>query len=241
LGGKLGMTAVLHTWGQTLSQHVHLHCLIPGGVLTENQKWCAARSTYLFPVRALSRYFRGKMVGALRQCATAGKLHRITRADDIDNLLGQLMKKDWVIYSKPCLNRTETVIRYLARYTHKIAISDQRIIGTEDDQVHFRYKDYRDNQTKVMTLPSDEFIRRFLMHILPNGFMRIRHYGLLANRCRKAALEKIRKILAQPAKVEEKPKTGEVGDYPCPKCHKGHLVAIWQINPVWPFPALAPG
>ncbi|HHJ19414.1 MAG TPA: IS91 family transposase [Gammaproteobacteria bacterium] len=241
LGGKLGMTAVLHTWGQNLSQHVHLHCLVPGGVLTENQEWHSARSTYLFPVRALSRHFRGKMVSALRECATAGKLDRITRADEIDKLLDQLMKKDWVVYSKPCINHTETIIRYLARYSHKIAISDTRIIGMKDDQVHVQYQDYRDDQSKVMTLDTEEFIRRFLLHVLPNGFMRIRHYGLLANRCRKASLERIRKILAQPAKAEEHPKADEAGDYPCPKCHKGHLVAIWRINPVWPLPARGPG
>lgn len=241
LGGKLGMTAVLHTWGQNLSQHVHLHCLVPGGALTENQEWHAARSTYLFPVRALSRHFRGKMVSSLRECATAGKLSRITRADEIDDILDQLMKKEWVIYSKSCINRTQTMISYLARYSHKIAISDQRIIGMEDNQVHFHYKDYRDDQAKTMKLDHEEFIRRFLMHVLPNGFMRIRHYGLLANRCRKASLEMIRQILAQPAKAEEVQNRDEPVDYPCPKCHKGHLIATRLINPVWSYPAIAPG
>jgi len=241
LGGKLGMTAVLHTWGQNLSQHVHLHCLIPGGVLTNNQQWHAARSTYLFPVRALSRHFRGRMVRALRDCATAGQLKRITRADEIDQRLNQLMKKDWVVYSKPCVHHTGTVIRYLARYSHKIAISDQRITGLTDDQVRFRYRDYREDQAKVMTLRVDEFIRRYLLHVLPKGFMRIRHYGLLANRCRKASLERIRKILAQPAKREEPPKTEEARPYPCPHCHRGHLIPIHELAPVGPTAPLAPG
>ncbi|MCU7840241.1 MAG: IS91 family transposase [Candidatus Thiodiazotropha sp. (ex Troendleina suluensis)] len=241
LGGKLGMTAVLHTWGQNLSQHVHLHCLVPGGVLTERQQWQAARSTYLFPVRALTHHFRGKMVSRLRKCATAGKLNRITRADEIDNLLNQLMKKAWVVYSKPCINRTQTVIRYLARYSHKIAISDQRIIGIEADQVHFRYKDYRDDQSKTMKLHYGEFIRRFLMHVLPKGLMRIRHYGLLANRCRKDSLDRIRKILARPATVIEKQKPDELTEYPCPKCHRGHLVPTRLLNPVWQPVLLTPG
>ena len=176
LNGKLGMTAVLHTWGQNLGQHVHLHCLVPGGVLTAQQQWHAARSTYLFPVRALSRYFRGKMVSDLRHSINSGKLKRITHTDEIDNKLNQLMKTDWVIYAKPCINHSHSIIRYLARYTHKIAISDQRIIEVTVDQVRFNYKDYRDNQSKTMQLSGNEFIRRYLLHILPKGFMRIRHY-----------------------------------------------------------------
>ena len=241
LGGQLGMTAVLHTWGQTLSRHVHLHCLVPGGVLTANAEWQAARSPYLFPIQALSRHFRGKMVSALRECRQAGKLNRITRANEIDQVLDELMHKEWVVYSKHCINRTETVIRYLGRYSHKIAISDPRIIGIEEDHLHFRYKDYRDGQTKVMKLDCGEFIRRFLMHILPKGFMRIRHYGLLANRCRKAAGEKIRRYLSQPPKAEESADARAETHYPYPKCRQGHLVAIHRLDPVWPFPALAPG
>lgn len=242
LGGKLGMTAVLHTWGQNLSQHVHLHCLVPGGALTEQEEWHAVRGSYLFPVRALSRHFRGKMVSCLRESATAGKLHRITRTDEINKMLDQLMAKEWVVYSKPCINHAESVIRYLARYSHKTAISDQRLIGMEGGQMHFRYKDYRDGQSKTMKLHYDEFIRRFLMHVLPNGFMRIRHYGLLANRCRKASLERIRKILACPVKTEEKV-AGEVfqADAICPKCHRGRLLPIRVLNPVWLQQVIAPG
>ena len=235
LGGKLGMTAVMHTWGQDLGQHVHLHCLIPGGVLTEGNEWRAASSTWLFPVRALSRHFRGKMVSALRECANAGELNRVTHVGEIDTMLDGLMKKEWNVYSKPCLNHTENIIGYLARYSHRIAISDQRIIGIENDEVHFRYTDYRDNQSKIMKLDRGEFIRRFLMHILPKGLMRIRHYGLLANRCRRKSLEIIRKILAQPPEAVVKQQSDEQPAYPCPKCKKGHLIAIFEINPVWPF------
>ena len=236
------MTAVLHTWGQNLSQHVHLHCLIPGGVLTEHNEWHRARSSYLFPVRALSRHVRGKMVSALREVATAGKLNRITKADEIDSMLNRLMKQDWVVYSKHCLNHTHSIVGYLARYSHRIAISDQRIIGTENNRVHFHYRDYRDNRSKTMHLHCGEFIRRFLMHVLPKGLMRIRHYGLLANRCRKTSLETIRKILARPEAAEEEQKADDRPImYTCPRCHKGHLVPTGILKPVWRSASLTPG
>ncbi|MEN8180842.1 MAG: IS91 family transposase [Pseudomonadota bacterium] len=241
LGGKLGMTAVMHTWGQDLGQHVHLHCLIPGGVLTVNDEWNEVSSTYLFPVRALSRHFRGKMVSALRECANAGELNRITRVGEIDTMLDQLMQTEWNVYSKPCLNHTQSVVGYLARYSHRIAISDQRIIGIEKERVHFRYTDYRGNKSKVMQLTREEFLRRFLMHILPKGLMRIRHYGLLANRCRRKSLKIIRTILAQPAKREEKRQQDEPAVIHCPVCHKGMLIAMRLLDPVWPYPGTAPG
>ncbi len=225
---------------------MHLHCLIPGGVLTEAHQWKAARSHYLFPVRALSRHFRGRMVSALRASANAGKLPRITPTD-IDACLKQLMSKAWVIYSKPCLNHTQRIVDYLARYSHRIAISDPRLISMEAGQVRFRYRDYRDNQPKIMTLSVQEFIRRYLQHILPKGFMRIRHYGLLSNRCRQGALARIRALLSQPAPPA--PPTGgeDPPPMPCPHCHKGHLIPVRVLNPVppaypWPeHPGLAYG
>jgi hypothetical protein len=239
LNGKLGVTAVLHTWGQNLSQHVHLHCLIPGGALSDDQQWHAAKSTYLFPVRALSRHYRGNLVSALRQCVKAGKLSRITNADEIDRVLNQLMKKDWVVYSKHCLNHTDSIIGYLARYSHRIAVSDQRLIDIENDQVRFSYKDYQNNQSKIMALHCHEFIRRFLMHVLPKGLMRIRHYGLLANRCRQSSLSIIRKILVSPSALERASKkegnADESVNYPCPKCRQGLLISQRTLKPVWPF------
>lgn len=231
LNGKLGMTAVLHTWGQSLSQHVHLHCLIPGGALGEDRQWHPAKSTYLFPVRALSRHYRGNLVSALRKAATKGQLDRITNPGEVDTVLNQLMQKDWVVYSKPCLNRTNSIIGYLSRYTHRIAISNGRILSLEKHQIRFSYKDYRHNQSKVMALDYPEFIRRFLMHVLPQGLMRIRHYGILANRCRKNALKIIRKVLATPV-LEKQANTGnEAVIYPCPKCRKGLLIAKYRITP----------
>ncbi|MCP4864685.1 MAG: hypothetical protein GY897_12085 [Alteromonas sp.] len=233
------MTAVLHTWGQTLSQHVHLHCLIPGGAFGDNDQWHPAKSDYLFPVKALSRHYRGNLVSALRHSAKKDKLSRVTNPDEIDQKLNTLMQKDWVVYSKHCLNRTDSIIGYLAKYTHKIAISNQRIIDMNNDQVRFSYKDYRDDKKKVMALNTFEFIRRFLLHILPKGLMRIRHYGILANRCRKQSLEKIRKILAAPPPEKPKDESEETHSYPCPKCKKGLLIFKGKIEPVtaWGHPA----
>ena len=157
MNGKLGMTAVLHTWGQTLSQHVHLHCLVPGGALDKDQHWHPAKSNYLFPVKALSRHYRGNLVSALRSCAKKGKLSRITNPDEIDSVLNQLMQKDWVVYSKHCLNRTDSTVGYLARYTHRIAISDQRIIDIDQDRVRFHYKDNRDELPDLYAEASPAF------------------------------------------------------------------------------------
>jgi len=241
LNGQLGMTAVLHTWGQNLSQHVHLHCLIPGGALGDDQKWHPAKSTYLFPVRALSRHYRGSTVSALRDSAETGKLNRIHRDGEVDDTLDQLMQKDWVVYSKCGLNRTESIVGYLARYSHRIAISDQRIISLDDDQISFHYNDYRNDRSGIMQLDCEEFIRRFLMHVLPKGLMRIRHYGFLANRCRKASLNRIRKILEQPEKTSDNGSTEEQAVYRCPVCKKGHLIVIRRLDPVWPKLTLAPG
>jgi len=232
LGGRLGMTAVLHTWGQNLSQHVHLHCLIPGGVLSKSNEWHAAKSTYLFPVRALSRHFRGNMVSALRGAANSDKLSRVIRAGEVDKVLHQVMQKDWVVYSKPCINHTEAIVNYLARYSHRIAISDQRLISMDKDGVRFRYKDYQKNQYRTLTLSCDEFIRRFMMHVLPKGLMRLRHYGLLANRCRKASLEMIRRSLARPTEVKAKRDEYDPTWLPCPKCGQGHLLQSYRLEPV---------
>ena len=171
LGGQLGGTAALHTWGQTLTQHVHLHWLIPGGVLTEAGLWRAARGNYLFPVRALSRRFRGHFVAGLRRRALAGELER-TAAQEVDAMLDALMATEWIVYTKPCLGHAERVVAYLARYTHRTALSDRRLLGVEGGRVALRYTDYRDRRReKVLWLEGTELIRRFLLHVLPKGFM----------------------------------------------------------------------
>ena len=240
LNGEMGMTAVLHTWGQNLSQHVHLHCLIPGGALSDDQQhWHAAKSNYLFPVRALSRHFRGAMVSALRGAYRAGELHRL-EAEAFEQRLTQLMQKDWIVYSKAWLKKPETVVRYLSRYTHKIAISDSRIKAITDHHVTFGYKDYRDNQEKDMRLDGEEFIRRFLLHVLPEGLMRIRHYGFLSNRRRQQKRERIRACLQAPVpltedakdtRLTEMPRLSSDSLCPCPKCHSGHLQISAEIPP----------
>ena len=236
------MTAVLHTWGQNLSRHVHLHCLVPGGALTEEGRWNPAKSNYLFPVKALSRYFRGRMVRQLRQSAQRGELQRVTRPAEIDTTLESLMQCDWVVYTKAWLKRADTVVNYLARYSRKTALSNSRILNIQQDQVYLRYKDYRDhNRNKVMTLDGEELIRRFLLHILPKGFMRIRHYGFLANRCRRQKLAQIRQCLQvadHPNQVpsipvenglhfpatQDKPQT-------CPKCKAESWMVVAEIAP----------
>jgi len=183
LGGELGALVVLHTWGQNLSRHVHLHCLIPGGVLTTTGGWKATSGNYLFPVRALSRHVRGAMVSVLRQSAERGELSGITRQGEVDETLDALMGKAWVVYAKAPVQATKNLIGYLARYSHRSAISNGRLLSDDGKTVRFAYHDYRDERNKVMALSGGEFIRRFLQHVLPKGLQRIRHYGFLANAC----------------------------------------------------------
>lgn len=233
LQGKLGMTAVLHTWGQNLSQHIHLHCLIPGGAINDKDGFVTTQREFLYPQRVLAKLFRGKMVSGLRQDCHAGKLHRIP-PDQVDNLLDQLMQTDWVIHTQAHLRQAHTVLRYLARYTHRSAISLSRIESVDQTSVRFRWKDYRDNRSKSTTLPGEEFLRRFLLHVLPRGLMRIRHYGYLANRVRIRQLKAIRLKLATcsasavASPQQTSPCTGQPGDR-CPKCKSGYLHLVGEI------------
>lgn len=235
LGGELGMSAVLHTWGQNLNQHVHLHCLVPGGALGGDGRWIATRGHYLFPVKALSRHFRGRMVGLLRRAAEAGELSRVRRAGEIDALLDALMDTAWVVYTKASLAHTATVVDYLARYTHRIAITNARILAVDEATVTLRYKDYRDGQRhKRLTLSGEEFVRRFLLHVLPQGLMRVRHFGFLANRCRREKLARIRRALAlAEVSAPSLAAPAEPPAYPCPQCRVGWLRAVAPIAPHW--------
>jgi hypothetical protein len=195
LDGELGATLMLHTWGQTLTRHVHIHCLIPGGALQADGLWRSARSNYLFPVRALSRAYRGKMVSALRQSREV-----FDQFDDaeMDQVLDELMDIDWVVYSKPVLSKTQTVVEYLARYTKRIGLSNTRLLKMDDKHVWFKYRDYRnDGENGVMKLKGEELLRRFLLHLLPKRFMRVRYYGYLANAHRRRKLVQIREALNQ--------------------------------------------
>jgi len=242
LDGQISMTAVLHTWGQNLSQHIHLHCLVPGGALGDDNEWHPAKSNYLFPIRVMSRLFRGKMVSALRQAYQAGDLNRITNAGEVSDVLNQLMKKEWVVYAKHPMNQPETIVRYLARYTRKIAISESRIINMDDKTVSFTYKDYRDNQNKILTLTGEEFIRRYLQHILPSGFMRMRHYGWLSNAsCKKKLViikEAIKTYQMRYHLVTKEIKhivieiKQDFEGITCPKCKKAMMKIIGHLLPL---------
>lgn len=234
---QLGITCVLHTWGQNLAQHVHLHCLIPGIRLSEDkQSLKLIQGKYLYPIRALQRKYRGKLVSLMRQAYQSGELFRIKNSQEIKTILDQVMKKTWVIYIKPYLKKPETILKYLSRYTYKIAISNQRLVSINEKQVTFKYKDYRDGKNKVMVLDGVEFLRRFLQHVLPKGFMRIRHYGFLANSVRKKYLDIIRQLMGEMEAVEIKPPSKSKDINPkeplCPKCHKGHLTIIMQLKKV---------
>ena len=193
LGAKIGFTAVLHTWGQRLEHHPHLHCVVPeGGLSPDGQRWIAARDGFFLPVRVLSRLFRGKYLAYLREAYRDGQLVLRGRLKELASgsvwraFLARLQAIDWVVYAKPPFGSPEQVLKYLARYTHRVAISNRRLLSLEEGQVAFRYKDYRQGRRdRVMRLAAVEFMRRFLLHVLPKGFVRIRHYGFLANRARK--------------------------------------------------------
>jgi hypothetical protein len=205
LGGTIGITSILHTWGQNLSQHIHLHCLVTGGAsAADGSRWITARTSFLFPVRALSTVFRAKYLAALRRAFAAGQLRFATGTADLTDrrafsgFLSQLRAVNWIVYVKAPFVGPEQVLSYLGRYTHRVALSNDRLIEHRHGHVRFRRKDYADHdRVKILTLKADEFLRRFLLHVVPRGFMRIRHFGLLANRTRRQTLTRCRHLLAQ--------------------------------------------
>jgi hypothetical protein len=207
LGAGIGLIAVLHSWGQTLSYHPHLHCIVPGGGPSpDGRRWIACRPNFFLPVRVLSRLFRRLFLEALRAAYEAGRLHFFGDiADLIDpQSFARRMKaagcRDWVVYAKPPFGGPEQVLAYLSRYTHRVAIANSRLVSMEDGKVTFRWRDYRHGRRpRQMTLDAGEFIRRFLLHVLPDGFHRIRHYGFLANGQRTARLAACRALLGASA------------------------------------------
>ncbi len=249
LGGKLGFIAVLHTWDQTLLDHIHLHCVIPGGALSpDHTQWVPARENFLFSIKALSRTFRGKFLDFLKRAFENGKLIFPGKTADLGTekgftrLLRKLRGKDWVVYSKKPFASPEQVLDYLGRYTHRVAISNHRIKNIEQGRVTFTYRDRSEGEAlKEMTLKAEEFIRRFLLHVLPNGFVRIRHFGFLANRCKKQNLKRCRKILNVP---EKQPGTIEktwqelmleltgMDITQCPCCKQGKMQVVGEIHPI---------
>jgi hypothetical protein len=256
LGGQAGFTAVLHTWDQKLLYHVHLHCVIAGGALSrDGQRWIPARRNYLFPVRKLSSAFRSRFLKGLQQAferdqlVFPGRLAALAQAAALTALLARLAAKDWVVYSQPPFGGPDKVLEYLSRYTHRVAISNRRLLGIADDKVTFTYRDRRDgNQIKEQTIAASEFLRRFLLHVTPPGLCRIRHYGFLSNRCKEQQLPRCRELLGQPPPSAPVPLdvvalvlrfTG-IDVTRCPHCQQGRLVAMERILVVPPSVALPP-
>ena len=245
LGAAIGFLAVLHTWGQALQHHPHLHCVIPGGGLSsDHSRWVSCREGFFLPVKVLSRLFRGKFVAHLKDAnkqgrlVFRGRLEHLAEDTQFARLLCDLSNAEWVVYAKRPFGGPEQALKYLARYTHRVAISNQRLIALENGQVTFKWKDYADdNAVKEMTLSLREFTRRFLLHILPRGFVRIRHYGFLANRCRRERLECCRKLLQQTNQpgvqpdIQEAQRHGEHLSQLCPVCQKGRMFRIENLEP----------
>jgi hypothetical protein len=237
--GQLGMLAVLHTWGQTLCRHIHLHCLIPSGVLTQDKQWCNSRKAhYLFPVKALSVKFRGKMLNGLEEQANAGELHRLEQPT-ITQVLNQTARLKWNVYSKPTIGHTDTVVNYLARYCNRVGISESRLSLRSENNVLMRYKDYRTNEITHMDLSPAELIRRFLLHVLPKGFMRLRYYGFMANSIRRKSLILIRKSLDKEIEKLEDDITDRVKDEIGPECPRYHHAGMILIGILLPNKPLA--
>ncbi len=203
LGADIGLLSVLHTWGQNLQHHPHVHCVVPaGGLALDGTRWLAASPRFFLPIRVLSRVFRGKFIAGLKQLVVQdklqfhGSLQELAKPERFRQFLYQLYSNEWVVYAKPPFGGAEHVLHYLARYTHRVAISNHRLVAFKEDRVSFRWKDYaHGGKQKVMTVSTDEFLRRFLIHVLPKGLVRIRHSGLFANRRRAVSLLRCRALL----------------------------------------------
>jgi hypothetical protein len=249
LGAQLGFFAVLHTWGQNLLDHPHIHCVVPGGGINDKGRWVPARQDYLLPVAVMSGLFRGKFMAAFTDAvksgdiALHGSLAQYQDSGQYEKLLSALYGTNWVVYCKAPFGSAQAVVKYLGRYTHRVAISNQRILSIDQGAVQFSYKDYADASTrKIMTLSAVEFLRRFLMHVLPAGFVRIRYFGFLANRNRKGSFTQCLLFFGKkpPERTEPQPSAEPrwvqlvkklTGRDPtlCPFCSTGHLVAVALI------------
>jgi hypothetical protein len=245
LGAEIGFFAVLHTWGQNLQFHPHLHCVVPGGGLSpDGTRWVPCRPNFFLHVRVLSRLFRRLFLESLQRAFESGELQFFDALESLRDrhtfvqLLDGLKVYEWVVYAKPPFAGPQQVLDYVGRYTHRVAISNNRLLDIENNQICFQWKDYRnDGQIKTMTLSADEFIRRFLLHVLPDGFQRIRYYGFLGNRYRKEKLDQCRRLLGMPTPTEPPPPTEK--DYrdryeeltgnslhQCPQCKQGRMLVI---------------
>jgi hypothetical protein len=250
LGAEIGFFAVLHTWGSALLHHPHLHCVIPGGGLSpDGTRWVPCKPGFFLPVRVLSLLFRRLFLKHLQEAFDAGKLNFFTSIEalrdhrEFASYLESVRQAKWVVYAKRPFAGPEQVLDYVGRYTHRVAISNHRLLDIEDGQVSFRYKDYRNHgQQRTMTLSAEEFIRRFLLHVLPHGFHRIRYYGFQGNRFRKEKLDRCRQLLGMTI-AEVPPGPSETQDYRdrceelngislriCPVCHRGRMLPIDSLT-----------
>jgi len=254
LGARIGFLAVLHTWGQNLHHHPHLHCVVPGGGIAPDERhWISCRRQFLFPVKVLSRLFRAKFVAYLKAAFRAGELgfhgelKCLGEERTFFEWLAQVRAIEWVVYAKPPFGGPRQVLKYLARYTHRVAISNQRLISLEDGRVTFRWKNYaRASAPATMTLQAEEFVRRFLLHVLPKGFVKIRHFGFLANRCRHDKVLLCRELLAASStglaglarhdSHSDEPEVDTVDR--CPRCNVGSMKPV-EILPPQMFPIAA--
>lgn len=243
LGAEIGFIAMLHTWSQTLIDHPHLHCIVTGGGLSlDGQRWISSKKGFFIPVKVLSRLFRGKFLAGLKKLYEAGKLkfpgqiEPLKKAAPFKKLLTDLYQQGWVVYCKPPLKRTEQVMEYLGRYTHRVALSNDRLVSLEGNQVILRWRDSADrNRIKLLTLEVFEFIRRFLLHVLPDQFIKIRHYGLLSNRSRKRKLRRCQNLLGVVTNEEPEESAKEawedlltritgIDPRVCPFCGQGKMI-----------------
>jgi hypothetical protein len=244
-GATPGAIAVLHTWSQTLTDHIHLHCIVTGGgVALEGTRWVSSSAHYLFPVQALSVMFRGKFLAGLKALFDAGQLEfhgqlaALAKPSQFATLIREAAAPEWVVYAKRPFAGLKQVLAYLSRYTHRVAISNRRLIWADGQNVTFAYKDYTDAaKQKTMTLSTEEFVRRFCLHILPERFVKIRHYGLLGNRHRQQRLAKARQLLgisAAPRQAETsapKEARSESLRARCPFCQRPSLVLVREVAP----------
>ncbi len=251
LGAEIGFYGILHTWGQTMRVHLHLHLIVTGGGLNEDGEWVSPEhgGRFLFPVCAVSKVFRGKFVGGLKKAYYEGRLtipdekKELGTPHRFEEYIDRMVGRRWVVYAKAPFSGPEEVVRYIGRYTHRVAISSHRILSVENGRVTFSYKDYRDGgKKKTMTLTADEFIHRFLLHVLPRGFHRIRHYGILANNRARKTAEKVRELLKDESGTEESagdaadaPEKTEPEDFrkPCPACGRGKMITVLVLHPYY--------
>ncbi len=248
LGAKIGFTAVLHTWTQTLLYHPHIHCIVPGGgVSPSGDRWISSEPRFFLPVHVLSKVFRGKLLSMIEEMSSKGELQMTP--GQIPTLLARAALKNWVVYSKPPVAGPNQVLDYLSRYTHRIAISNERLVRLEDGRVSFRWKDRANgNERKVMTLDATEFLRRFLLHVLPRGLVRIRHYGFLANGIRRRQVALCRTLLGMRSEDREADRIRRESETwqdlllrltgkdvtRCPQCKQGHLQEVDLLLPRTP-------